>query len=46
MADSFYSEMSPSRWSKKAWGIMTNKLIDELLELRILYSVNDPYKVD
>lgn len=42
MADSFYSEMSPSRWSKKAWGIMTNKLIDELLERDTIYSVNDP----
>lgn len=42
MANSFYSEMAPSRWSKKAWGIVTNKLIDELLEREQIYVVNDP----
>jgi len=42
MANSFYSEMAPSRWSKKAWGIVVNKLIDEKIENERLYTVNDP----
>ena len=42
MANSFYSEMAPSRYSKKSWGIVTNKLIDELIENEKIYSVNDP----
>jgi|tagenome__1003787_1003787.scaffolds.fasta_scaffold20644247_1 hypothetical protein len=42
IANSFYSEMAPNRWSKKSWVTMTNKLIDELLEGEKIYIVNDP----